>query len=55
MQEVFTKSSMGIGDTTMFWKDVWNFGSLQQLYLWHKRFNIPTVECVMCSSGAEET
>jgi hypothetical protein len=20
------------GDTTMFWKDIWNFGSLQQLY-----------------------
>jgi hypothetical protein len=26
------KSSVGIGDTTMFLKDVWNFGSLQQLY-----------------------
>jgi hypothetical protein len=23
---------VGKGDTTMVWKDIWNFGSLQQLY-----------------------
>jgi hypothetical protein len=26
------KPIVGRGDTTMFWKDIWNFGSLQQLY-----------------------
>jgi hypothetical protein len=24
---------VGRGDTTHFWKDIWNFGSLQKLYL----------------------
>jgi hypothetical protein len=24
--------TVGAGDTSMFWKDVWNFGSLQHLY-----------------------
>jgi hypothetical protein len=23
---------VGVGDTSMFWKDVWNFGSLQHIY-----------------------
>jgi hypothetical protein len=28
------KGMVGAGDTTMFSKDIWNFGSLQQLYLY---------------------
>jgi hypothetical protein len=27
-----SKAVVSIGDTTMFWRDIWNFGSLQQLY-----------------------
>jgi hypothetical protein len=27
-----SKAIVSIGDTTMFWRDIWNFGSLQQLY-----------------------
>jgi hypothetical protein len=27
-----SKAIVRRGDTTMFWKDIWNFGSLQQLY-----------------------
>jgi hypothetical protein len=27
-----SKATVRRGDTTMFWEDIWNFGSLQQLY-----------------------
>jgi hypothetical protein len=27
-----SKAVVSRGDTTMFWRDIWNFGSLQQLY-----------------------
>jgi hypothetical protein len=29
---VLAKTAMGMVGTTMFWKDIWNFGSLQELY-----------------------
>jgi hypothetical protein len=28
----YAKAVVGRGDTMLFWKDIWNFGSLQQLY-----------------------
>jgi hypothetical protein len=28
----YAKAMVGKGDTMLFWKDIWNFGSLQQLY-----------------------